>query len=348
MMQSALLLLTTLSAGALGATFSASSSTGSTAADLTANARLWNISSDPMPPYLPKECSAQRMESNNYTFLDTGANLRLTFLPGYEFFSYQHLTTHSMAGGYENNYAPISMMSWTNFTDPLDPKAGMQMKVFEGQCDFWPIEGGTDYTGYDYYANLIMDLYNMGSPVYYSTSADPEYGAITSYTASLLNAGGIVNYTASFHDTDKLLYYIANGYQWCCLDFCPGEGGVCREGGSARYSRTYSEVKYTNYVVYEDNYVWPPSFLYAPECPYSTQYCGGELCPSDPVEPAAADEYTQEEYDQLAVSIAIPLGICLLISWVYIIYLHRTVPQAGRTTQQQGDVEAKVMSPMYR
>jgi hypothetical protein len=326
-------------------------SASSTSSELTANARPWDISSDPMPPYLPKECSTQRLERNNYTFLDNGQSLRLTYLPGYEFFSYRHQTTHSMAGGYNNNYSPVSMITWTNFTDPLNPKAGMQMKVSDGQCDFWPIEGGTSYMGYDYYANLILSLNSIGTPVYFSTSTDPEYGNITSYTVPLINFGGVVNYTASFFDGNKLLYYIADGNQWCCLDYCAEEGEPCREGGTSRYSRTYSEVKYTNYVVYDDDYVWPEALLVAPACPYSTQYCGGTLCPSDQaVEPAgdSTTDYTQKEYDQLAMFIAVPMGLCLVLSWGYIVYMHMSAQSKSRGNAG-GDVEtaSKVKSPMY-
>ena len=246
-------------------------------------ATLWNKTTDALPPLLPKECMSQRLENNNYTFVDNGQVLRETSLPGYSYASYQLLCTLNLNGGYNTvgseQAIPQSMVSWSNYsTSANSDKATLQLFIGDGYCQYWAIEGGTPYMGYDYYANEIVALYDSGTPVYYTESIDEVYGVLRSYTVPLMNNDAIVNYTTTYTSDDLLLDYTAEGHQYCCLSNCAPKGTPCREGGESRLAKTYSNVRYTDYVIYPDNYTWPNAMYTAPPCPYSTQYCGMDLC----------------------------------------------------------------------
>lgn len=277
----------------------------------------------PEPPVQPKECQSNRDEFSDYNYVAGGRVRPLINMFGYTFNSYQAQTIYSSSNG-DGGGNPLSILSWANYTTPEDPKTSMQIFMNNGICQYWPIEGGTPYMAYDYFTNLIFGLYNSSQPIYFTTTTDdPIYGNLTSWTAPLQNAGGIVNYTVSYDDSDTLRYYIADGYQYCCEEACPGPGQICRNGSPSGYARTTTKVHYYGYIIYQDNYTWPVNMLQQPACPYATSYCGPQPCPtSTPVVSSSSPalEYTQEEYDTLGVTIGLPLGIGLLAALLYIFF----------------------------
>jgi len=289
--------------------------TGSSAKTVT---RLWK-STDPTPPVQPKECQSQRDEQSIYDYVAGGKVRPDSSFFGYEFSSFKHQTVLSQTGGYVNG--PLSMITWTNFTAPNDPKAGLQLQVSSATCQYWNVEGGAPYPGYDYYTNLVLSMSAAGSYVYFTvTDSDPIYGNLTSWTIPFPNADGIVNYTVSYTSNNWLVYYIAQGYQYCCAEACPGRDQSCRDGSTSAYAETFTQVHTYNYVVYPDNHTWPVGMLQKPTCPYDIQFCGINPCPASPKIPDSKSdlEYTQDEYNSLAVALALSLGLALIFSWGYI------------------------------
>ena len=297
--------------------------------------RRWDWNTDPLPPIQPKECFYQQEEANNYTFTANHYTFRDSFIAGYSYESDKHLSVVVSAGG-NNNQNPVALISFTNFTSPNDPKAGLQIMFHENVCNYWEVEGGSNFPGYDFYLNQILSLNATGGAVYYTNYTDPSknLGPVLYFTAPLVNAGGIVNYTTAYSaSTGLLLYYIADGYQYCCEDFCSGNlTASCREGSNAphpQYTRSTTIQYRLNHLVYPESYLWPIGLFTKPSCPYATSYCnGGTLCSTQQNDPSVSSTCDDDQkMRDVAVGVGVSLGVLLLISWVlFFAYRPATAP----------------------
>jgi hypothetical protein len=156
-----------------------------------------------------------------------------------------------------------------NFSNPNAAQAELLAQWSDQTCEYYGIEGGSTFNGYDYYTNEILSLYYSGVPIFYEYIDSSVYGLCIQYIATLppTESQNFTYYLTYQNSTGYLLEYAIRGEELCC-GIANYTGCACPNGVVASSVHVYanSTVQYSNYQVFESSSVWPSGFfgLYCP------------------------------------------------------------------------------------
>ena len=230
----------------------------------------FNGTTDPYPPYQPKEYGVFTETIQYYVAIDTGDLFIDLSSPAYLYRSYSSNAEQQVAGGFLTSQdaggvpAPLMVATNTQFSAPSDPKSSQRMVFTDRECYYNAIEGGGGFQGYDFYTNQWMFYESIGLPLYFAYGDDPIYGTTMVYATT--PPDGNITYTLTYQNSTKyLLSYIVQGTEHVCnIGEC---GDACCDGNPPVYLADYTAQTYSGYKVLADDYNWGAFFNRA-NCPF--------------------------------------------------------------------------------
>lgn len=239
---------------------------------LSSHAKVWNPSTDPLPPLQPKEVGMQTFNSQPYRSLVTGEDLFKLEVSGYQFLSYESKIIVAWATGQNaltNPPAPLMQYSWSNFTSGKSLLAQYATQ----SCVTGDIEGASSFSGYDFYRNYLMLLYSLNITITFDNFTFDAYGPCMVFTApALWNNPALPRklvYTLIFQNsTGYLMQYSVAGTEYCCNDMvCPNDG-LCSDGTAPFLTYASTNQTLSKYQLFSSA-SWPSGF-FKPFCPFHT------------------------------------------------------------------------------
>lgn len=231
---------------------------------------VWN-SSLPLPPIQPPELIYEEREIDKYSFIVTNETILDLEVSSTVYSSYERLYQTSISGGsnyINSSFLVASQICYNNYTDPSNPLASLIADYGSGFCEYFAVEGGAAFPGYDYYTNFVLFYSNVPrTKIYYTVG-----NGIVSYSGSI--PGGTTVYTIIFNSTTNLLIeYSAIGTETCCPLMGPhyAFGNCIATGLPPEPCRDSSIVTYSKYRIVNSS-TWEDSFIFTPRCPYDIVY----------------------------------------------------------------------------
>ena len=255
---------------------------------ITAQAAVWNPTTDPAPPLQPKECGYTYTGLGTYESVG-GESFNNFDLVGSQFWSFAGQSTSSVVGG--SNGQPYMQYASSNFTTGENFVINWQL----GTCTSGTVEGGSPYMGYDYYTNLIEGYAAMNVTVLFSqlsnfTALGTDFGPCYQYQVLVPwdfpppTPPRNLTYTAVFQiETGYLILFALTGTEYCCpslgtcVDFTPN----CTDGTSALLTYVDSSSYYTDYKIYTPSSWSSEFFSINPSCPFATDTSDNNTDTSD-------------------------------------------------------------------
>ena len=230
---------------------------------------LWNATTDPLPPLQPPEFGAYVSTYGVTILISTGELLSSVNMPGYEFSSYSQLSIMSVLGG-QMGGIPQLQIAYNNYSTP---SSNFLAYYNTQQCMTGEVEGNSPFTGYDYYQNLVLQLYYSGTPIFFEYVTLPDYGLCVTYITSppwdnpALPRN--ITYSLTFQNsTGYLIYYEVSGTEYCCVNenlYCPNSGN-CSDGTVPVQIFSNATQLTDSYQIYDAS-AWPNDFFGA-YCPF--------------------------------------------------------------------------------
>lgn len=184
-------------------------------------------------------------------------------------------------------------------------------------CEYYGIEGGSEYNGYDYYTNQISTLYSAGVPIYFQYFDTPNYGMCIQYIATLppSESQNFTYFLTYQNSTGYLLEYKISGTELCC-GIANYSGCACPNGVVAPSVYVYanSSVFYSNYYILSEN-DWPNGF-FGEYCPtgFSNFYASAPTFA--PFSSLSSSDSTSSNGLSVSESIAIASGVLFFLSFL--------------------------------
>lgn len=217
-----------------------------------------------------------------------------------------------------------------NFSNPNSAQAELLAQWSDQTCEYYGIEGGSAYNGYDYYTNEILSLYDSGVPIYYEYIESQVYGLCIQYIASLphTESQNFTYFLTYQNSTGYLLEYAIRGEELCC-GIANYTGCACPNGVEAPSVYVYanSTVQYSNYQVFESGNIWPAGFfgLYCPSG-FSTTFTAA---PS--AAPTGSAPSSSSSGIDVSVALAILFGLLFTVSAGINLFLYWTIAHKDTT-----------------
>ena len=114
----------------------------------------------------------------------------------------------------------INRLTVTNYSDPSG-RASLVTDLLTRRCEFYPVEGGSAYGGYDYYRNFIQSAAAAGIPVNQTNTSDfvrsgMSFGPANSWAATPPTGDPkrVLTYTVTFKaGTNEMIAYETAGIE---------------------------------------------------------------------------------------------------------------------------------------
>jgi hypothetical protein len=177
-----------------------------------------------LPPTLPKEYAYSLHQSYKATSIARGKVLNDEEITATQYWSLSKQSTRGMmtsSGIGISKGAPaaaINELSVTNYTDTA--KGSLVTDLIGRKCTYYGVEGGSAYTGYDYYRNFIAGALAEGIAVLQYNVTDwgfdgKRYGPVNIFSATppTPSPDRLLQYTLVFQVSKSFSFGILITYQ---------------------------------------------------------------------------------------------------------------------------------------